>query len=271
MVFKDDTPTASLEYKITTGQEQVTQQTNDGEKEVNIFGVNQADFTGTSVEQSAKQEIIGNDLDNNIEVQNSENTIFGNGGNDRFKLWGGVNLVDGGEGIDTVEINQTQAQAGGVSKSGNTVNIGTDNTLLNVEFIQFSDVRVAVDTLAVTPTLSLGNQGILIAESNTGSTTATFTVNLSSTTTEDVVIDFATRSDDAEVGTDFVENTGQLTISAGQTSGDITLEILDDTNVEGNETLFLDLSVVSGGTFANGAITPTFRTLSFRGRRKQIV
>ena len=257
VVFKDDTPTASLDYKITTGQEEVKQQTNDGEKEVNIFGVNQTDFTGTSEEQSAKQEIIGNDLDNNIEVQNNKNTIFGNGGNDRFKLWGGVNLIDGGEGIDTVEINKTQAQAGGVSKSGNTVNIGTDNTLLNVEFIQFSDVRLAVDTLAVTPTISLANQGILIAESNTGSTTATFTVNLSSTATEDVVIDFTTRSDDAEVGTDFVENTGQLTITAGETSGDITLEILDDTNVEGNETLFLDLSVVSGGTFANGGITET--------------
>ncbi|BAY81376.1 hypothetical protein NIES267_08520 [Calothrix parasitica NIES-267] len=257
IVYKDGTPATSLEYKITTGQEQVTQQTNDGEKEVNIFGVNQADFTGSSEEQSAKQEIIGNDLDNTIRVQNNENTIFGNGGNDRFIVSGGENLIDGGEGIDTVEINQTRTQAGDVSKRGNTVNIGTDNTLLNVEFIQFSDVRVAVDTLAVTPTISLANQGILIAESNTGSTTATFTVNLSSTTTEDVVIDFTTRSNDAEAGTDFTENTGQLTIAAGQTSGDITLEILDDTNVEGDETLFLDLSVVSGGTFANGAMTET--------------
>ncbi|AFY58654.1 V8-like Glu-specific endopeptidase [Rivularia sp. PCC 7116] len=275
VVFNDGTPTASLDYKITTGQEQVTQQTDNGTKQIITFSVNQTDFVESTQSQSISQEnnqsnlentvasqpvireINANDLDNTIQVSDGQNTIFGNGGNDRFILLGGVNLVDGGVGIDTVEINKTQTDAGGVSKNGNIVNIGTDNTLLNVEFIQFSDVRLAVDTLTVTPTLSLANQGISLAEGNTGSTTATFTVNLSSTTTEDVVIDFATRSDNADAGTDFVENTGQLTIAAGQTSGDITLEILGDTDVEGDESVSLDLSVVSGGTFANGATTAT--------------
>ncbi|KST63570.1 cadherin domain-containing protein [Mastigocoleus testarum] len=275
VVFNDGTPTTSLDYKITTGQEQVTQQTDNGTKQIITFSVNQTDFIESTVSQSISQEnnqislentivsqpvireINANDLDNTIRVSNGENTIFGNGGNDRFILSGGVNLVDGGAGIDTVEINKTQEGAGGVSKNGNVVNIGTDNTLLNVEFIEFSDVRLAVDTLAVTPILSLANQGISIAEGNTGSTTATFTVNLSSTTTEDVVIDFTTRSDDADAGTDFIETTGQLTIAAGQSSGDITLEILGDTDVEGDESVFLDLSVVSGGTFADGATTET--------------
>lgn len=254
VVFNNGNPTASLDYKITTGQEQLKDKTDDGTKEVIIFSVNQADFTDAE-NQSINKEIIGNDLDNTIEVQSGENTIFGNGGNDRFILSGGINLVDGGEGIDTVEIDKTQGEAGGVSKTGNIVNIGTDNTLLNVEFIEFSDVRLAVDTLSVSPILSLANKAILIDEGDSGSTVATFSINLSSVTTEDVVINFATRSNDANAGVDFTETTGQLTISAGESSGEIAVEVLGDTDIEGDEAVFLDLNVVSGGTFANGAMT----------------
>ena len=255
IVFNNGNPTASLDYKITTGQEQVKEQTDGGTKEVIIFSVNQADFTGSLENQSINREIIGNDLDNTIEVQSGQNIIFGNGGNDRFILSGGINLVDGGEGIDTVQIDKTQVEAGGVSKNGNIVNIGTDNTLLNVEFIEFSDVRLAVDTLTVTPILSFANKAILIDEGDSGSTVVSFVINLSSVTTEDVVINFATRSNDADAGTDFIETTGQLTISAGESSGEIIIEVPGDTDIEGDEAVFLDLNVVSGGTFANGAMT----------------
>ena len=82
-------------------------------------------------------------------------------------------------------------------------------------------------------------------------------LTFSSVATEDVVIDYATGSDSADSGTDFVETTGQLTIAAGESSGEINLEILGDTDIEGNEAVFLDLSVVSGGTFADGAMTQT--------------
>ena len=275
VVFNDGTPTASLDYKITTGQEQVTQQTDNGTKQIITFSVNQTDFIlstpsisisqennqsnleNTVVSQPVIREINANDLDNTIQVSDGENTIFGNGGNDRFILSDSVNLVDGGTGIDTVEINRNRSDAGFISKNGNVVNIG-NNALLNVEFIQFSDVRVAVNTDLITPTLSLANQVVSITEGNTGSsTTATFTVNLSTTTTEDVVIIFATRSNNADAGTDFVQTTDQLTIAAGQSSGDITVEILGDTDIEGDESVFLNLTVVSGGTFANAAVTET--------------
>lgn len=35
-----------------------------------------------------KREIVGNDLDNNIQIQRGQNILFGNGGNDRF-VWRG--------------------------------------------------------------------------------------------------------------------------------------------------------------------------------------
>ncbi len=253
VVFNNGTPTASLRYTITTGQEQITEQTDDGTRLIITFSVNQDDFTGSA----ESEEIVGNDLDNVIDGGAGNNTLFGNGGNDRFVLSAGINLVDGGEGIDTVEIPMTQTEAGEISQTGNIINIGTDTTLLNVEFIQFSDVRLATDTLTVTPILSLANTGISITEGDPNSNLATFTINLSSVTTEDVVIDFATQSNVANAGTDFVEATGQLTIAAGESSGEITVEVLDDTDVEGDELVLLTLTAVSGANFADGAINET--------------
>ena len=67
-----------------------------------------------------------------------------------------------------------------------------------------------------------------------GSVDASFTIHLSSVTTEDVAIDYATQSNVAGAGTDFVEATGQLIIAADESSGEITVEVLDDTDVEAN-------------------------------------
>lgn len=253
VVFNDGTPTASLDYTITTGQEQVTSQTDDGTQVVVVFSVNQSDFVGTA----ENEQVVGNDLDNVIDGGAGDNTLLGNGGNDRFILSGGTNTVDGGDGIDTVVIASTQAEAGNITQTGNIINIGTDTTLLNVEFIEFTDVRLATDTLTVTPILSLSSTEVSITEGDAGNRFATFTVNLSSTTTEDVLIDFSTQSDEAIANVDFVEIADQLTITAGETSGEITIEILDDTEVEDDELILLNLTAVTGATFANGVLNAT--------------
>ena len=262
LVFNNGTPTATLSYTITTGQEQVIEQTNNGTEEVIIFSVNQSDFTAESVtNESISREINGNDLDNVITIEDGANTVFGNDGNDSFILSGGLNLINGGDGTDTVVINTTQAEAGEISQTGNITSIGAENTLIDVEFIEFDDVRLAVETLTVTPILSLAELGISVPEGNTDadgnadSTAATFTINLSSVTTEDVVIDFLTRSTAATADTDFVDTEGQLIIGAGESSGEIVVDVLGDTEVEGDEVVFLDLTVVSGATFANNALT----------------
>ena len=201
LVFNDGTPSTTLDYKITTGQEEVRQQTNNGETEIINFSVNQSDFTQSSGSNSSssnfasssssqqsrsfsfasaslansnsnsviEREIVGNDLDNNIQIQEGQNTIFGNGGNDRFVLLGGVNLVDGGDGVDTVEIGLTQAEAGEISKSGNIISIGKDITALDVEYIEFSDVIFDVNTLTATPVIFLADTAISSPEGDTNS------------------------------------------------------------------------------------------------------
>ncbi|MGB6169582.1 MAG: Calx-beta domain-containing protein, partial [Geitlerinemataceae cyanobacterium] len=254
VVFDDGTPTTALDYTITTGQEQSTRPTSDGTGLAIAFGIGQSDFTG-SIES---EQVTGNDLDNTIAGGGGDNTLSGNGGDDRFILSNdGTNVVDGGSGVDTVSIHKTQAEAGEISQTGNIINIGNDTTLLNVEFIEFSDVRLSTSTLSAVPILSLAQTAISITEGDAASNLATFTVNLSNAATEDVVIDFTTEAIAATAGTDFVATPGQLIIPAGERSGEISIEILDDTNAEGEEQILLNLTAVSGGTFANGGTEET--------------
>jgi V8-like Glu-specific endopeptidase len=257
LIFKNEAPITTLNYKITSGQQQVISQSNNGTKEVITFSVNQAEFIQSALGQVTSQEINGNDLANIITVGSGDNILRGNSGNDRFILNGGTNLVDGGDGVDTVKIGKTQAAAGAISKNGNIVNIGTETTLLNTEFIEFSDVRVAIDTLAVTPIISLQNQTVTIIEGNSGSKTATFTFNLSTVTDRNVIVEYKTRSTTATTGQDFTASAGQLTILAGQASGTVNIDISADTEVEGDEQVLLDLSTTNGATFADGLTTAT--------------
>ncbi len=257
LIFNNGTPTTSLNYKITSGQQEVRAQSADGTTEVITFSVNQSDFTESDLGQFTGREINGNDLANTITVSIGNNVLRGNGGDDRFILNGGTNLIDGGDGSDTVKINKTQALAGAITKNGNVVNVGSDTTLLNTEFIEFNDVRLALDTLAIAPVLSLTDRVVTTVEGNSGSKTASFTVNLSAASTQPVVIDYSTRALNATAGEDFVTKTGQLTIAAGQTSGNIDIEVLSDTNAEGDEQVFVDLSTSGDATFADGTTKTT--------------
>jgi Ca2+-binding RTX toxin-like protein len=251
--FNDGTPTTSLNYRITSGQEEIRTQSADDTRKVITFSVNQTDFTESGSTESAgtSREINGNELANTVTVNSGKNTLQGDRGDDLFILNGGTNIVDGGEGIDTVKLNSTQATIGAITKNGNTIKIGTNITLQNVEFIELNDVRLSTDTQTVIPIISLQNRVISISEGDEGNTLATFVVNLSSPSTQDTVIDYATRSGNAVAGRDFTANIGKLTIAAGQATGTINIGILGNNQAVGDKQLFLDLSTSSGAIFSN--------------------
>ena len=208
------------------------------------------------------REIVANSLDNNIQVQRGQNTLFGNGGNDRFVLFGGSNSIKGGEGIDTVEIGVPKGEVGEVSKAGSTIYIKDRNNrkvihkALEVEYVEFSDVIIDVETLSAMPIVTIPNNVIFMREGDGGSSLATFNLNLSSKATEDVVIEVAVDSD-AEAGIDFIAPIKQLTIAAGNSSGSFEVEVLGDTEFEGHEEVALDLTVISGGMFTGGMKSST--------------
>ena len=88
-----------------------------------------------------------------------------------------------------------------------------------------------------------------------------FTVTLSKAATAEVTVDYATADGTgpgaAEAGLDYVGAAGTLTFAAGETERTIAVELLDDTDTEGVETLTLGLSNASGATLVDASAAGT--------------
>ena len=78
------------------------------------------------------------------------------------------------------------------------------------------------------------------------------TVDLSAASGQDVTIDYAVTGTATGSGTDYTLANGTLTISAGSTSGTITIaSIVDDSLDEANETVIVTLSSPSNATLGS--------------------
>ena len=84
-----------------------------------------------------------------------------------------------------------------------------------------------------------------------------FRVSLSYAAAEDVSVSFQTADGTATAGSDYESTSGSLTITAGQTSGSVSVETLDDAHDDGGETLTLTLSDARGARIADGTATGT--------------
>jgi Ca2+-binding RTX toxin-like protein len=136
-------------------------------------------------------------------------------------------------------------------QAANTVNYNNTDTLTDIEFIQFSDVRISAETLQVTPFLEV--EEINVTEGNVGNTTAQFIFNLSTPAPVDVVFDYSTLDLNAIAGEDYVAKSGQVTIPIGQTSATVNVAINGDHTFEPDEQFALNLSGLSGASFNNNA------------------
>ena len=76
--------------------------------------------------------------------------------------------------------------------------------------------------------------------------TLDFAVTLSRAASETVAVDWATSSGTATAGSDYTEASGTLTFTVGETTKTVSVAVLDDSHDEGEETMTLTLSNVSG-------------------------
>jgi hypothetical protein len=117
-------------------------------------------------------------------------------------------------------------------------------------------VPVALNDGIWTPTLppppSITVSNVTLAEGNTGTQAATFTVTLSTAAVQNVTIGYATANDSAAAGSDYQTVSGTLTIPAGQTTGTITVLVKGDRHGEPNESFVVNLSSPTGATIADG-------------------
>ncbi len=99
---------------------------------------------------------------------------------------------------------------------------------------------------------SISIDDVAVAEGNAGTTAFTFTVSLSNPSATDVTVDYTTTDGTSTTAdTDYTATSGTLTISAGSTTSQITVNVTGDTKVEGNETFTVDLSNPGGATISD--------------------
>jgi len=90
--------------------------------------------------------------------------------------------------------------------------------------------------------VSLTISNASVTEGDSGTSDLIFTVSINATTNADVDVEYATSDGTATEGTDYTATSGTLTIPEGSTSAAVTVSVIGDTEVEGNETLNLTLS-----------------------------
>ncbi|MDQ3907731.1 MAG: Ig-like domain repeat protein [Acidobacteriota bacterium] len=172
----------------------------------------------------------------------------------------GTDYVAAG-GTLTFNPGETQKNAA-VTVNGDTLNEPDETFFVTIS----NPVNAAVATAKATgtiknddaqPSLSIGN--ISVAEGNSGTTNATFTITLSAQSGEVVTVNYATADGTATAGTDYFAASGVLTFNPGETTKTVPVVINGDTLNEPDETFFVNLSNPSNATVAVAQGTGTIK------------
>ena len=107
-----------------------------------------------------------------------------------------------------------------------------------------------------------GPLGISVADASVeeaAGASLAFVVTLSRAASGTVTVDYSTADGSAQAGVDYTAATGTLSFHAGESSKTIPVAVLDDAHDEGEETLTLTLSNVSGGRLTDSEATGTIK------------
>lgn len=146
---------------------------------------------------------------------------------------------------------------GNVSVTTDATGAGTFST--NIDGVSDGQISaIAIDpagnTSEISPAADIGTPTVTIsaptqasqAEGNSGNTAYTFRISLSQASSQDTTITYSTVDGTATAGEDFTGITDQtVTIPAGQTFVDVTIEATGDETFEPDETFSVALSAVS--------------------------
>jgi hypothetical protein len=91
-------------------------------------------------------------------------------------------------------------------------------------------------------------------------------VQLSNPSVQTVSVNYATVSGTAQAGTDFISTSGNLTFNPLETSKSISITVLGDNVIEGNENFFISLTSPVNATINNGQVSVTIQNLNNTAR-----
>lgn len=101
------------------------------------------------------------------------------------------------------------------------------------------------------PQPSISINDVTVTEGNAGTTTASFTVSLSSLSSQTTSVNYATAGNTATSGDDFVAASGTATIAPGLLSTTVNVTVNSDTTFEPDETFFVNLTNPANATIGD--------------------
>ena len=130
-----------------------------------------------------------------------------------------------------------------VANDGSLYYLARGGTTSSVFRVQFAG--------AVTqPAISIND--VSVSEGNSSTTTAGFTVSLSSASSQTVTVNYATANNTATAGDDYVNAAGTLTFTPGQTSQTLSVGINGDVLNEDTVTFNVNLTSPTNATISDG-------------------
>lgn len=102
-----------------------------------------------------------------------------------------------------------------------------------------------IDNDLTIPRITIGD--VTIVEGNSGQQNADFIVSLSESPDISLTVDYTTADYRAKAGSDYLTTQGTLTFKPGETTKTISVPVLGDIDIEGNEQFFVILSNPSNG------------------------
>ena len=104
-----------------------------------------------------------------------------------------------------------------------------------------------------------------VIEGNAGTVDAVFTISLSNTSDQSVVVTYQTSDGTATVAnTDYQPATGTVKIAPKTLSATVTVQVNGDTKFEGDETFFVDLTGATNAGIGDGQASARSRTTTTR-------
>jgi hypothetical protein len=122
----------------------------------------------------------------------------------------------------------------------------TSNTAVSP---RLEDITLSYSDL---PPPSLSINDVSVPEGNSGTTSATFTVTLNPASDTTVTVNYATANGTAVAPGDYTATSGTLTFLPGETTKTIPVSVNGDTQLEPNETFFVNLSDAVNANIADG-------------------
>lgn len=196
------------------------------------------------------ENVIGGSADDQLIGNAASNQFTGGQGNDIITGAGGVDtaIYDGAMDDYTIDI----LTSGDIVVTTTATAEGVD-TLTGIEWLRFEDKTISTSILAHVPTTP-DEVEITFDEGNNNQINY-FLLSIAAPISVDASVTYMTMDGTAIAGEDYVFTSGIATITAGETSTAIAVEILGDEIMEEDETFFLEASDPEGGVFPVGVQT----------------